>query len=116
MALRTGHFNTVLCAMTSGRMRWTYVAPEPSLVVSDGKQLWIYDPVNREAQHLTVTAAYLSGAALSFVITSYSIHYTKLYDGRRGPRHARVPHLREVEALHFGQLLGGTRALCMRGP
>jgi len=51
-----------------GRMRWTYVAPEPSLVVSDGTQLWIYDPVNREAQHLTVTAAYLSGAALSFLL------------------------------------------------
>ena len=51
-----------------GRMRWTYVAPEPSLVVSDGRQLWIYDPANREAQRLTVTEAYLSGAALSFLL------------------------------------------------
>lgn len=51
-----------------GRMRWTYAAPEPSLVVSDGKQLWIYDPANREAQRLTVTEAYLSGAALSFLL------------------------------------------------
>jgi outer membrane lipoprotein carrier protein len=51
-----------------GRMRWTYLEPEPSLVVSDGKELWIYDVANREAQRLTVTEAYLSGAALSFLL------------------------------------------------
>lgn len=51
-----------------GRMRWSYDAPEPSLVVSDGKVLWIYDPANREAQRMTVTEAYLSGAALSFLL------------------------------------------------
>jgi outer membrane lipoprotein carrier protein len=51
-----------------GRMRWTYVEPEPSLVVSDGKELWIYDPASREAQRLVVTEAYLSGAALSFLL------------------------------------------------
>jgi outer membrane lipoprotein carrier protein len=51
-----------------GRMRWTYAEPEPSLVVSDGKQLWIYDPARREAQHLAVTEGYLSGAALSFLL------------------------------------------------
>ena len=51
-----------------GRMRWTYAEPEPSLVVCDGKELWIYDPANREAQRLVVTEAYLSGAALSFLL------------------------------------------------
>ncbi len=51
-----------------GRMRWTYEEPEPSLVVSDGSELWIYDPANREAQRLAVTEAYLSGAALSFLL------------------------------------------------
>jgi outer membrane lipoprotein carrier protein len=51
-----------------GRMRWTYLEPEPSLVVCDGKELWIYDAANREAQRLTVTEAYLSGAALSFLL------------------------------------------------
>ncbi len=51
-----------------GRMRWTYAEPEPSLVVSDGKELWIYDPTSREAQHLVVTEEYLSGAALSFLL------------------------------------------------
>jgi outer membrane lipoprotein carrier protein len=51
-----------------GRMRWSYDEPEPSLVVSDGSVLWIYDPVNREAQRLAVTEAYLSGAAVSFLL------------------------------------------------
>ena len=51
-----------------GRMRWTYTEPEPSLVVSDGRQLWIYDPAHREVQRLVVTEAYLSGAALSFLL------------------------------------------------
>jgi outer membrane lipoprotein carrier protein len=50
-----------------GRMRWSYEAPEPSLVVSDGKQLWIYDPSRHEVQRLSVTQEYLSGAALSFL-------------------------------------------------
>ena len=40
-----------------GRMRWTYAEPEPSLVVSEGKQLWIYDPAHREVQRLGVGGA-----------------------------------------------------------
>ena len=35
-----------------GKMRWTYESPEPSLVVSDGATLWIYDPKAREVQKL----------------------------------------------------------------
>ena len=50
-----------------GRMRWSYEEPEPSLVVSDGSRLWIYDPGHREVQQLSVTDAYLSGAAVSFL-------------------------------------------------
>jgi len=48
-----------------GRMRWVYESPEPSLVVSDGETLWIYDPAAREAQRLPVTQGYLTGAALA---------------------------------------------------
>jgi outer membrane lipoprotein carrier protein len=51
-----------------GRMRWDYQEPEPSLVVSDGKQLWIYDPAHREAQRRPVSEAYLSGAAVGFLL------------------------------------------------
>jgi len=51
-----------------GRMRWEYEKPEPSLVVSDGKVLWIYDPSAGEAQKLTVDQGYLSGAAIQFLL------------------------------------------------
>lgn len=51
-----------------GRMRWEYEKPQPSLVVSDGAVLWIYDPVAREAQKLAVDQGYLSGAAIQFLV------------------------------------------------
>jgi len=51
-----------------GRMRWEYRSPEPSLVVSDGGTLWIYDPVAKEVQVLTVEAGFLSGAAIQFLL------------------------------------------------
>jgi outer membrane lipoprotein carrier protein len=51
-----------------GRMRWHYEEPEESLVVSDGHWLWIYDPAHREAQKLEVGEAWLSGAAIQFLL------------------------------------------------
>jgi outer membrane lipoprotein carrier protein len=51
-----------------GRMRWVYEAPTPSLVVSDGETLWIYDPDAREAQSMPVTQGFLSGAAFQFLL------------------------------------------------
>jgi outer membrane lipoprotein carrier protein len=51
-----------------GKMRWSYDEPEPSLVVSDGETLWIYDLVYREAQKLPATEGYLSGAAVQFLL------------------------------------------------
>ncbi len=52
-----------------GRMRWSYEQPEPSLVVSDGETLWLYDPAHREAQRLRVGGSeYLSGAAIQFLL------------------------------------------------
>ena len=50
-----------------GKMRWSYEKPEPSVVVSNGESLWIYDPVGQEAQHLPVDAGFLSGAAIQFL-------------------------------------------------
>ena len=50
-----------------GKMRWHYETPQPSLVVSDGETLWIYDPIRKEAQRVDVTQGYLSGAALAFL-------------------------------------------------
>jgi outer membrane lipoprotein carrier protein len=51
-----------------GKMRWTYREPEESLVVSDGRWLWLYDPARREAQKLPVGDGYLSAAAMQFLL------------------------------------------------
>ncbi len=51
-----------------GRMRWTYESPEPSLVVSDGETLWIYDPTAKEVQVLPVDAGFLSGTSIQFLL------------------------------------------------
>ena len=51
-----------------GRMRWEYREPEPSLVVSDGKTLWVHDPAAKEVQVLPVGAGFLSGAAIQFLL------------------------------------------------
>ncbi len=51
-----------------GRMRWSYETPEASLVVSDGATLWIYDPAAREVQQFAVGSAFMSGAALQFLL------------------------------------------------
>jgi outer membrane lipoprotein carrier protein len=51
-----------------GRMRWSYESPAPSLVVSDGQTLWIYDPEAREVQQLPLGPGFLSGAALQFLL------------------------------------------------
>ena len=51
-----------------GKMRWAYESPEPSLVVSDGATLWLYDPGAREVQRLPVHKGYLTGAALEFLL------------------------------------------------
>jgi outer membrane lipoprotein carrier protein len=51
-----------------GRMRWTYEKPEPSVVVSDGQTLWIYDPTAREVQEFAVGQGFLSGTAVQFLL------------------------------------------------
>jgi outer membrane lipoprotein carrier protein len=49
-------------------MRWDYQEPEESLVVSDGEILWLYDPAFGEAQRLPMAGAFLSGAAIQFLL------------------------------------------------
>lgn len=51
------------------RMRWSYESPEESLLVSDGKTLWLYDPTFREVQHLPVgDDGFLGAAAAQFLL------------------------------------------------
>lgn len=56
-----------------GRMRWSYEKPEKSLVVSDGKTLWIYDPSAKQVQVMAVGKGFLSGAAIEFLLGEGSI-------------------------------------------
>lgn len=58
---------TVIFAKPS-RMRWAYTAPEPSITVSDGKTLWIYDPARAEVQRMSGIEGYFSGAAVQFLV------------------------------------------------
>jgi len=51
-----------------GRMRWSYEKPDPSLVVSDGETLWLYDPAFGEVQKLPAGQGFLSGAAARFLL------------------------------------------------
>ena len=51
-----------------GRMRCEYEAPEPSLVVSDGKTLWIYDPTAKEVQVLAGRAGLPLGGGVQFLL------------------------------------------------
>lgn len=51
-----------------GRMRWRYEAPEPSLVVSDGKTLWIFDEKAREVQKLALGEGFVSAAGVQFLL------------------------------------------------
>jgi len=66
-AEKTTSRGSVVVAKPS-RMRWSYESPEPSLVVSDGKTLWIYDPAFAEAQRMPADGAFFSGAALQFLL------------------------------------------------
>lgn len=50
-----------------GRMRWEYTNPAGNLVVSDGSQLWTYEPANRQAFMANLQNSQLP-SALSFLM------------------------------------------------
>jgi len=51
-----------------GRMRWSYLSPDPSLFVTDGRIVWMWDPVLGEAQRLADAGGMLSQAAVRFLL------------------------------------------------
>jgi outer membrane lipoprotein carrier protein len=51
-----------------GRMRWSYETPDESLLVTDGRVVWMYDPLLEEAQRLPDAGGLLSGAAVRFLM------------------------------------------------
>jgi outer membrane lipoprotein carrier protein len=52
---------------TPGRMRWEYDAPEPQLIVADGKQLWFYRPERRQVVVQPMDAAFTRQTPLLFL-------------------------------------------------
>ncbi len=62
------------------RMRWRYEKPAPSLIVSDGSELWIVEPAAKQVQVLPVNEEFLSGTALQFLLGAATIEET--FDAR----------------------------------
>ncbi|MFP6638928.1 MAG: outer membrane lipoprotein carrier protein LolA [Myxococcota bacterium] len=71
-----------------GRMRWSYLEPEPSFVISDGRVVWIYDVGGRQVTRVRVDRDYLAGAALQFLLgqgqlaEAFAIEETGCEDGQ----------------------------------
>ena len=59
-----------------GRMRWTYLDPNASTMVSDGEVLWIYDVEAKQVTRASVGQGYLAGAALQFLLGDGRLHET----------------------------------------
>jgi outer membrane lipoprotein carrier protein len=51
-----------------GKMRWEYDAPEPQVVVADGKQLWFYRPERRQVVVQPMDAAFTRQTPLLFLV------------------------------------------------
>jgi outer membrane lipoprotein carrier protein len=74
-----------------GKMRWSYEEPEPSLVVSDGHWLWIYDPAHAEVQKMPMGDGFLSGAAVQFLLGEGDLRETfRVTADECGPDRARL--------------------------
>jgi outer membrane lipoprotein carrier protein len=71
-----------------GKMRWTYLSPEPSVVVSNGELLWIYDVGGKSITRMIVTEGFLTGAALQFllgdgqILESFEVYATECRNDR----------------------------------
>jgi outer membrane lipoprotein carrier protein len=50
-----------------GRMRWEYDAPDPQVVVADGKQLWFYRPERKQVVVQPLDAAFTRQTPLLFL-------------------------------------------------
>lgn len=50
-----------------GKMRWEYQKPDEYLIVTDGRTLWLYRPLDREARAQEVEQAFTSRTPISFL-------------------------------------------------
>lgn len=88
-----------------GRMRWSYEKPQPSLVVTDGKTLWTWDPGLGEAQHLAVGKGFLSGTAIQFLLGEGDVLQTFAVDADRCDGDRVVLRLQPYKAASYERLL-----------
>jgi outer membrane lipoprotein carrier protein len=51
-----------------GKMRWTYESPEPQTIVADGKNLWIYQPADKQVLKAPLEDAFQSRTPVSFLL------------------------------------------------
>lgn len=56
-----------------GRMRWEYVAPEPQQIITDGKRLWVYKPLENQVLTGDVSDLFGDGQGVSFLAAISSI-------------------------------------------
>jgi outer membrane lipoprotein carrier protein len=56
-----------LMAKPPGKMRWEYETPEPQLIITDGKQLWIYRPQDNQVMIGRAPALFGGGKGAGFL-------------------------------------------------
>lgn len=87
-----------------GRMRWSYLAPERSIVVSNGRILWIHDVDAESITRMEVTSGFLSGAALQFLLGDGQILETFEVDALACPGDRIELRLRPREEATYERL------------
>ena len=50
-----------------GRMKWTYSAPDPQLLISDEEFLWLYLPEDKQATRMKIESVYSSNTPALFL-------------------------------------------------
>ena len=87
-----------------GLMRWTYTEPQPSLVVSDGRTLWVYDAVARQVTRVPVGQQVLAGAALQFLLGEGSLLETFQIEASSCTPSSVVLDLQPIEPASYERL------------
>jgi outer membrane lipoprotein carrier protein len=50
-----------------GKMRWEYTAPEPQIIITDGANLWVYRPLDKQVMTGTAPAFFGDGKGAGFL-------------------------------------------------
>ena len=50
-----------------GKMKWVYNSPDPQILITDQKKLWLYTPEDRHATKMTIESVYSSNTPALFL-------------------------------------------------